>query len=156
MNALTNGAIGAIIQYEHFSQNYPARLNLPPTDLIYTNMQTEDDDTFLQLPIDYVGLTTGTPALDPKQEYKLASFNKSAIERYKKLGRDINPGDLIEIPFQFAYGYAITCWKAQGSEWPYVLGYDASWLKNRNKEEYIQYLYTLVTRAQKAVILVGD
>ena len=60
------------------------------------------------------------------------------------------------IPFAFNYGYAITTWKAQGSEYPYVLSYDCSWLKKKDVKEYIKYLYTAVTRAERAIILVGD
>ena len=60
------------------------------------------------------------------------------------------------VPYSFNYGYAITTWKAQGSEYPYVLGYDCTWLRKKNKEEYIKYLYTMCTRAEKAIILVGD
>ena len=60
------------------------------------------------------------------------------------------------IPYNFNYGYAITCWKAQGSEYPYVLSYDCSWLKKKDVKEYTKYLYTAVTRAEKAIILVGD
>ena len=40
-----------------------------------------------------------------------------------------------ELPLHFNYGYAITCWKAQGSEYPYVLGYDCNWLKRKDVNE---------------------
>ena len=158
-NALTNGAIGTIIDYKHFLQEYP-RLDrfkdFQPTDLIYTNLLVDEEDEFSQLPIDYKCLTTGEASLTSKQEYQLGGYNKSLSARAKK-----DPWfDAIryskDIPYQFNYGYAITCWKAQGSEYPYVLGYEASWLKRQKPDEYKKYLYTLVTRAEKAVILVGD
>jgi ATP-dependent exoDNAse (exonuclease V) beta subunit len=37
-----------------------------------------------------------------------------------------------------------------------VLTYDCGWLRKKDPEEYTKYLYTAVTRAEKAVILVGD
>jgi exodeoxyribonuclease-5 len=60
------------------------------------------------------------------------------------------------IPYAFSYGYAITTWKAQGSQYQNVLAYDCSWLKRKDKDEYIKYLYTSVTRAVDRIILVGD
>ena len=84
------------------------------------------------------------------------NYQKNLLAQAKR--KDYFPLDRYwkELPYHFNYAYAITCWKAQGSEFPYILGYDCHWLKNKNKDEYIKYLYTLVTRAEKAVILVGD
>lgn len=153
-NALTNGAIGTIERYTKITQQYPSRNRLlssiPPTELMYTDFITDDGDTFLDLPIDYNCIMTGEPSLTVKQEAAIAQHQKRvALGVY-------NRDYWKDIPYHFNYGYAITCWKAQGSEYPYVLGYDCSWLKRKDKEEYIKYLYTLVTRASKAVILVGD
>ena len=154
-NALTNGAIGTIMSYEKVLQEYPKRnkllSSLPPTMLMKTNFVTDDGDTFLDLPIDYNCVVNGEPTLTPKQEAALAQYQKKMI-----LSAMYNPQYKKEMPFHFNYGYAITCWKAQGSEYPYVLGYDCNWLKKKSQEEYIKYLYTLVTRASQAVILVGN
>lgn len=152
-NALTNGAIGNIVEYEPKKlQTYPERLKIKPTELMYTNMFTEDEDIFDNLPIDYQCLKTGKPSLTPREEYQLRGYIKSMM--LKGTPEDLKR--LPAMPYQFNYGYAITCWKAQGSEWPYVLGYDATWLLKKSKEEYTRYMYTLVTRASKAVILVGE
>ena len=152
-NALTNGAIGNIVSYSHRIQTYPNRLNFKPTDLLITTVKMEDEDVFVNLPLDYECLKTGKPSLQPQEEYKLRSYIKGLAA--KALGSNM-PIEVPVVPYQFNYGYAITCWKAQGSEWPYVLGYDAVWLLKKSKEEYIRYMYTLVTRASKAVILVGE
>lgn len=150
-NALTNGAIGTIVNYERKIQdltNYRITKYVPPVELMMTDFMTDDGDTFENLPIDYQCLITGDPSLSPKQEAAIARYRKTMLASpFMKIGY---------IPYHFNYGYAITCWKAQGSEYPYVLGYDCSWLKRKDKEEYIKYLYTLVTRASQAVILVGD
>lgn len=49
---------------------------------------------------------------------------------------------------QCKYGYAITCHKAQGGEWPYVFA-DMNALMGKNTEMYFRWAYTVVTRATK-------
>ena len=156
-NALTNGAIGSIIPGEHFIQTYPNLkkfTDFRPTDILWADFITEDGDTFHSLPIDYSCLTTNNPSLTGAQEYQIGGYNNLIDRKIEQYGYSANPK--LIIPYNFNYGYAITCWKAQGSEYPYVLGYDCGWLKKKDLKEYIKYLYTLVTRAEKAVILVGD
>jgi exodeoxyribonuclease-5 len=60
-----------------------------------------------------------------------------------------------EIPFsarrranEFQFGYALTCHKAQGSQWPHVVVFDESWAFRENKWRW---LYTAVTRAANKV-----
>ncbi len=57
--------------------------------------------------------------------------------------------DLPEQPF--AFGYAITCHKAQGSQWDSVLVIDES---GAFREHAARWLYTALTRAAKRVTLV--
>ena len=84
----------------------------------------------------------------------MGGYNRAVDKRIEEYGKSSTPR--LIIPYAFNYGYAITTWKSQGSEYPYVLAYDCGWLYKKDKEEYIKYLYTAVTRAEKAVILVGD
>jgi hypothetical protein len=114
---------------------------------------TEDGDTFLEVPIDYQGLVTNTPSLTGAQEYTLGGYNKGMAARKEKYGYLYN--DKI-IPYPFNYAYAITVWKAQGSQYKDVLAYDAQWLLKRNPQEYAKYIYTAITRAEEKLILVGD
>lgn len=53
------------------------------------------------------------------------------------------------------YGYVITCHKAQGSEWPRVLVWDDGFGLGR-PEERARWLYTAITRASEALIVVRD
>ena len=156
-NALTNGAIGSIIPGEHLIQTYPNLkkfADFRPTDILWADFITEDGDTFHSLPIDYSCLTTNNPSLTGAQEYQIGGYNNSIDRKIEQYGYSANPK--LTIPYNFNYGYAITCWKAQGSEYPYVLSYDCGWLKKKDAKEYTKYLYTAVTRAEKAIILVGD
>ena len=56
------------------------------------------------------------------------------------------------LPDSFAYGYAITCHKAQGSEWDKVLVLEEKF--PFDKEEHKRWLYTAVTRAAEKLVLV--
>lgn len=60
-----------------------------------------------------------------------------------------------EIPYsvrrranEFDFGYALTCHKAQGSQWDHVVVFDESWAFRENKWRW---LYTAVTRAAQKV-----
>jgi hypothetical protein len=72
---------------------------------MYSNIELEDGDGFLDIPIDYQALNTGVASLDGKQIY--------LIKKNKNIQW--------QPPYDFAYAYAITCHKAQGSEWDKVL-----------------------------------
>ncbi|WP_138469857.1 ATP-dependent RecD-like DNA helicase [Poseidonocella sp. HB161398] len=52
---------------------------------------------------------------------------------------------------QFDYGYAMTCHKAQGSQWQHVIVYDES---ETFRDDAERWLYTAVTRAQERLTLV--
>jgi exodeoxyribonuclease-5 len=60
-----------------------------------------------------------------------------------------NGADLPENPF--AFGYAITCHKAQGSQWNSVLVIDESYCF---REDRWRWLYTAITRAAQRVMVV--
>lgn len=157
-NALTNGAIGSIKPLSHSFQTYPTTnqkfKGWPQTDILYADFITDDGDIFTKIPIDYSCLTKNVPALTGAQEYLIGGYNK-AIEKQMEKYSYYKAKPLI-IPYAFSYGYAITTWKAQGSQYQNVLAYDCSWLKRKDKDEYIKYLYTSVTRAVDRIILVGD
>lgn len=53
------------------------------------------------------------------------------------------------------YGYAVTCHKAQGGEWPHVfVDFDAS--MGKLNEIYFRWVYTAITRAAKQLYLVNE
>lgn len=135
-NALTNGTIGYITSFDKDIMYLPYYIYDKPIDLLMTSMKTEFDDTFLDLPIDYNCLLTGQKTLTGQQEYKMLKDKRCFYEP----------------PYDFAYGYAITVWKAQGSQWDKVLLYEEG--HPYDKKEHIQYLYTGVTRAVTRLVLV--
>lgn len=52
---------------------------------------------------------------------------------------------------QFDFGYALTCHKSQGSQWPSVIVYDES---ATFRDEWRRWLYTAITRASEKVTVV--
>ena len=135
--ALTNGAIGTITDFNINQITLPKFLGGDTVDYMMTNMQLEDNDEFIQLPIDYQCLKGGQSTLGPKQIYYL---NKVEY--------------LPDAPFEFAYAYAITTHKAQGSEWDKILVFEERF--PFDKEEHKRWLYTAVTRAKEKLVIISE
>ena len=93
-------------------------------------------ENLFDIPIDYYQLISGESILTPQQQYKMR--NNKNIE--------------FEPPYEFAYAYAITVWKAQGSEWNKVLAFEEG--HPFDKKEHLQYLYTACTRASEKLVLI--
>lgn len=134
-NALTNGCIGTIT---HCFEDYmvvPSYITSEPIPILCTTIETDDGDIFENIPIDYTYILTGQKFLTPEQEYKM---------RQDELAPDP--------PFEFTYGYAITCHKAQGSEWEKVLVFEEFFPKEQ--EEHFRWLYSAITRAAKKCVII--
>lgn len=133
-DALVNGTIGTLKELyttpNLWLGTYATIDFLPEeyseTDDLLTNCRFKD------LLIDWKLITTHVPTL-----------NK---ENFRTFPRQLRPE-------QFDYGYVITCWKAQGSEYDKVL-FLAERVGNMDTESYIKYLYTGITRAAKKLTLV--
>ena len=138
MSPLVNGTIGYLKNSYNSFLKIPAyitggRLSQIPT----TNANFEVDDNityFNNLIMDKKMILEGEPTLNYKENFKL-SKNKKYIP-----------------PLSFTYGYAITCHKAQGSEWDNVLVIEEGF--PFDKKEHIQWLYTACTRAAKKLVII--
>lgn len=78
----------------------------------------------------------GKPCVDWRVAYQLGKLK----DKY---------GDLV--PREFAFAYAVTCHKAQGSEWPKVLTIEERFPFDRT--EHARWLYTACTRAEEKLVL---
>jgi exodeoxyribonuclease-5 len=135
-NALTNGTIGYIEDYTRSSFYVPRHIYEPGSlDVLCTTVKTEDEDKFEGLWLDYKALTTGEKTLSNKQEYQM--------NKYKSCP---------DAPYEFVYGYAITCHKAQGSEWSKVLVFEERF--PFSAEDHKRWLYTACTRASEKLVIV--
>ena len=134
--ALTNGSIGTI-EYINKQNIYVPKYiyDKGVIPYMFTDIQLDGEDKFNSIPIDYNSLLKGEMTLNPKQTYLL---NKQK--------------NLLEAPFEFAYAYAITTHKAQGSEWDKVLVFE-EWFPNI-QEEHSRWLYTACTRASEKLVVI--
>lgn len=137
---LVNGTIGTLKNSFDSYVKIPyyitgGRLNKIETTI--AEFHADDEvSTFNNLIMDKKMILEGEPTLNFKEAYKM-SKNKS----YKN-----------SLPLSFVYGYAITCHKAQGSEWDNVLVIEESF--PFDKEEHIRWLYTAATRAMNKLVII--
>ena len=138
--SLINGTIGTIKNsYSSFSvipgflttERTPRRIETLSADFI-----GDSGEDYGSLIMDKQMILKGTKTLDWKTEYKVGKHIK-----YCSL-----------IPLEFAYAYAITCHKAQGSEWDKVLVIEENF--PFDKEEHARWLYTACTRSSEKLVLV--
>lgn len=134
---LTNGSIGTITNYQIVPYYYPSFIYNKELQYMFTGMDIENG-RFESIPIDYDALLTGEQAFDKKQEFRMNSFARNS--------------DALEAPYYFAYAYAITVWKAQGSEWDKVLLIEEG--HPFNELDHQKYLYTGITRASKKLVVI--
>lgn len=133
---LTNGTILTIQGYSREIIRVPKYI-YPETIPLMITKANEGDTEFNGLVIDYNSITANQKTLNNRQEY-LMKKNKT----------------IIDPPLEFAYGYALTCWKAQGSQWNKVLGFEEGF--PREKDLHRRYLYTLCTRAVDRLVLIKN
>ena len=137
-NALVNGTTGIIHNpYENFIiPPRSLRIETPKIEFISCSFIPEVGMSFNNL---MMYKKMGEPCLSWKDAYKLNGLKE-------KLGK--------MVPDEFAFGYAITGWKAQGSEWDHVLAIEERF--PFDKKEHARFLYTVCTRASKKLVLVRD
>ena len=137
---LVNGTIG-ILKNSFLTKRYLPRIvkstdGLSHIDLIIGDFISDSGMYFHSLEMDKKMINTGEFSLDWKTVYQLNRNPKT---------RDIPP-------LEFTYGYAITCHKAQGSEWDKVLVIEEKF--PFDKTEHARWLYTAVTRSSEKLVLV--
>ena len=137
---LVNGTIG-ILKDSFLTKRYLPSIvkstdGLSHIDLIIGDFISDSGMYFHSLEMDKKMIDTGEFSLDWKTVYQLNRNPKT---------RDIPP-------LEFTYGYAITCHKAQGSEWDKVLVIEEKF--PFDKTEHARWLYTAVTRSSEKLVLV--
>ena len=137
---LVNGTIG-ILKDSFLTKRYLPSIvkstdGLSHINLIVGDFISDSGMYFHSLEMDKKMIDTGEFSLDWKTVYQLNRNPKT---------RDIPP-------LEFTYGYAITCHKAQGSEWDKVLVIEEKF--PFDKIEHARWLYTAVTRSSEKLVLV--
>lgn len=136
--ALTNGAIGTLTNVFEDEKHYPKWLGLKDNKLnfITGDFLTDEGDSFPFLKLDSGAVYDGKMSISPQSRFKMS--------RSEKFSEDV--------PREFNLGYAITCHKAQGSQWDKVLVVEEKF--PFDKTEHARWLYTAVTRGASRVVLV--
>ena len=136
---MVNGTIGTItnIKYNHY---HPFLHPQMTADFLSDDYTADEaitsalDMYFHNLNMDYKLLTTGEETVNAKN-----------FKRFPKEFR----------PLTFDYGYCITCWKAQGSEYDKVLVFEENFPAKKTID-HLRYLYTAATRAKEKLVIVRN
>ena len=140
-SALVNGTTGIIhMPFESFRMAPQfVKMKNHKMETIQCNFTSDDGSYFNSVEMDKHMILTGEKCIDWRESYQLGRL----IQRI---------GDIV--PREFTFGYAITCWKAQGSEWDKVLVVEEGF--PYNKLEHQKFLYTACTRASQKLVLVRN
>lgn len=136
---LINGMIGTLQDFYEGTFHIPNFMlaGNQKADIPYIcgNFINDNGETYHDLIIDRANIVDGNYDIDGKILYKIK--HSKMLEPRK--------------PLEFTYGYAITAWKAQGSEWDKVLVLEESF--PFDPDQHRRALYTAVTRASKKLVI---
>ena len=131
---LVNGTIGYISDvYETYNRT-PNWAGGEIIKVLEAKFTSDSDADFGLLQMDEKQILTGERCLDFRKIYKLTSNWRTAHL----------------VPMEFTYGYAITYWKAQGSEWDKVVVLEESF--PYDAETHARAMYTAITRASNKLV----
>lgn len=135
---LINGTIGILKNSFQTWREIPrvAKSNIKKFDILMGDLSIPDTSNVYNLvDMDYKMILTGNKCCDWKLSYRLGKLRF----RY---------GDIV--PKEFTYAYAVTYWKAQGSEWDNVVVLEEQF--PYDKETHAKAMYTAATRASKKLV----
>ena len=135
---LVNGMTGTIINPFETYRMAPGYVKMKnhKMPLIQGDFISDEGKTYSNVEMDKNMIVQGQPFLDWRESYALGRLRPRI-------------GDIL--PRQFTYGYAVTCHKAQGSEWDKVLVIEEKF--PFDKTEHARWLYTAATRASEKLVL---
>ena len=135
---LVNGTIGTLTNVFRTWREIPpfVKSKIRKFDIVCGDLVT-DDAIYQMTEMDRLMLMTGLKCCDWRLSYQLGKLKP----KYGEI-----------VPKEFAYGYAITCHKAQGSEWDNVLVLEETF--PYDKTEHARWLYTACTRSAEKLVLV--
>ena len=124
-------------------------------DIVYKTREC-----FCYTPSMFATFTPDYADMDSFEDIDMNSFRDVRMDRKIFLDGEpfINHTNFSKVPRQFRpnefdYGYAITCHKAQGSEFDKVLVFE-EFMKGDTSEKHSRWLYTAITRASKRLVLI--
>lgn len=139
-DSLINGTIGILKNSFQTWREIPrfVKSNIRKFDVLVGDLVVpETNDVYQMTEMDRQMIITGEKCCDWRLSYKLGKLRP----RYGEI-----------VPKEFTYAYAITIWKAQGSEWNNVVVLEESFPFDR--ETHKRAMYTAATRASKRLVWV--
>lgn len=137
---LVNGIIGFVED-----------IDLNPNDLALCSFRAEFlSDTIMSVPFDAGIFTSGQFRYGFGKDRMVCVMSDGRVLPQEEGKRDEDFVESVEPANRFEFGYAITCHKAQGSEFDFVIVFDES----RFFEDGAKWLYTAITRAKKKLLIV--
>lgn len=139
-NPLINGTIGVLKNSFQTWREIPrfVKSNIRKFDVLTSDLIIPDaDDMYDLVDMDQKMILTSEKCCDWKLSYRLGKLRP----KY---------GDIV--PKEFAYAYAITTHKSQGSEWSKVVVLEENF--PFDKKEHTRWLYTACTRSSEKLVLV--
>lgn len=139
-DALINGTIGVLQNSFQSFRQIPAfvKSNIKKFDILISDIVIpETGDKYNSMELDRQMIITNQKCCDWKLSYVLGKLRP----RFGEI-----------VPKEFAYAYAITVHKAQGSEWDKVVVLEETF--PFDKTEHARWLYTACTRSAQKLVLV--
>lgn len=133
---LVNGTIGFLKNSYSTYVNFPRFLGGHHFDVLQSDFVSDGGALFRDINMDKKMIMTGEKCCDWKTAYTI--------------GRNLNHKQ--KLPKEFTYGYAVTCHKAQGSQWEKVLIVEEKF--PFDKTEHARWLYTALTRAEEKAVII--
>jgi exodeoxyribonuclease-5 len=133
---LVNGTIGFLKNSYSTYVNFPRFLGGHHFDVLQSDFVSDGGALFRDINMDKKMIMTGEKCCDWKTAYAI--------------GRNLNHKH--KLPKEFTYGYAVTCHKAQGSQWEKVLIVEEKF--PFDKTEHARWLYTALTRAEEKAVII--
>lgn len=135
---LINGTIGILNNSFQTWRQIPRFIENRTFDILMGDLLIpETNDVYSMEEMDRQMIITGEKCCDWKLSYKLGRLRS----KYGEI-----------VPKEFAYAYAITTWKAQGSEWDKVVVLEEDF--PYDKETHARALYTAATRSKEKLVWV--
>lgn len=137
---LINGTIGILKNSFQTWREIPrfVKSNIRRFDVLTGDLMIPDtNDMYDLVDMDQKMILTGEKCCDWKLSYRLGKLR-------------LKYGDIV--PKEFAYAYAITTHKSQGSEWSKVVVLEENF--PFDKKEHTRWLYTACTRSSEKLVLV--
>lgn len=139
---LINGTIGILKNSFMTVRHIPTivKTSIEKFDVLMGDILVPDiEDTYKNVNMDYKMMVTGEKCCDWKLSYALGKLRP----KYGEI-----------VPKEFAYAYAITTHKAQGSEWSKVVVIEENF--PFDKTEHARWLYTAATRASEQLVIIHN